>query len=99
MNLQSIIKGWITSFLVYLLGRLNPEQKAKTDALDKAREVQAVKDKATTVEVAEIEKRVIGREEQMKANDAAAEVSRAETAAKLKQVDDAQTIEEVLAIK
>jgi hypothetical protein len=97
--IAALIRGWLTSLLVYLLGQLNPEQKAQTDELFKRRNEQAAEDKKGQAESAAIEDRVVEREAEVERNAIDIANSRNEAAGKVKQVEDAETIEEVLNIK
>lgn len=83
-----------------------PEAAKQRDVLIAARKAQAVTDAQTRADVAVIEDRVIAREKEIAADQVAVKQNtadiaqgRTDLADKLKQVDDAQSIEEVLNIK
>lgn len=101
-----IVKA-VIDWLYDRIGRwLYPEATKQRDDLVAKRDAQTGKDKETTAEVVKIEDRVVARE---KATDESRKVveqntadiakARNDLADKLKQVDDAQSIEEVLKIK
>lgn len=99
---NGIIKALISQFLVYLLGALNPEQKAEVDALFAKREEQAKLDEVNKAESDQIEERVKGREEIMKQddaqieqNDAAIQKARDDLKVELDGINKTESIEEV----
>jgi len=104
--ITELIKKWLTAFLVKLIGLINPGLAAETDAAFKARDEKKAEDAATLKEVAVIENQVITREAEVAVDQAVIEKNTADiadlheaTTQKLKRVEDATTIEEVLNIK
>jgi hypothetical protein len=104
----------IAALLHWLVGLLGqkaldwayPKAAAEREALIKRQDEQAVKDEQTKADSAVIEQGVIDREVEIDAGEKvvgqnAIDIANArnEAAGKLKQIEDAETIEEVLNIK
>lgn len=92
---SGIIKTLISQFLVYLLGAINPEQKAEVDALFAKQKEQKVADDANKAESATVEAKVVKGEQLIAKNDADIEAARKDLAVKLADIAKTESIEEV----